>query len=295
VLDLLLLGSDIFHCSQHTTNLPRRRKVSATVFDFSCWTTPEHHTADNIAATRRYGAKVLKACDGLMAISASARDDATEILRIPSERIRVIYPGVAECFFNATPHEANAARAKYRLETPYLLFVGCIEPRKNVPGLIRAYQQLPAELQRNVQLLVVGPFGWAASEVLQTLTKLGENVRYLGYVPETDLPGLFHGAIALVYPSYYEGFGLPIAQAMAAGTPVIGSDRASLPEIIGDAGLCVNPDATDEISAAIQRIVTSSELARVLAARGRSRAERFRWATSAKESLEFFHEVCGAR
>jgi glycosyltransferase involved in cell wall biosynthesis len=290
-LDLILLGSDRFHASQHLTNLPRRKTVSSTIFDLSCWITPQYHTPDNIAATRLYAERILKASDGLIAISAHARDDATGILGIPSARIRVVYPGVAESFFDVTSTDAERVREKYRLARPFLLFVGCVEPRKNVPGLIRAYQQTPASFQSDVQLLVVGPFGWSGDEVRRMLTESGENVRYLGYVPEADLPGLFHAAAALVYPSYYEGFGLPVAQAMAAGTPVIASDRASLPEIVGDAGLCVNPDSPDDISAAMQQIVNSSELARLLAARGRSRAETFRWAASAKQSLNFFHDI----
>src|SRR5260370_42702764 len=105
--------------------------------------------------------------------------------------------------------------------------------------MIRAYQQAPASFQRDVQLLVVGPFGWAGDEVWRMLTESGEDVRDLGYVPEADLAGLFHGGTALVYPSYYEVFGLPVAQAMATVTPVIASDRGCLPGIIGDAGLSV--------------------------------------------------------
>jgi alpha-1,3-rhamnosyl/mannosyltransferase len=263
------------------------------VFDLSCWTTPENHTTENIAATRRYGERILKACDGLIAISAHARQDAIEILRIPQERIRVIYPGVAEPFFRVTPRQTEDIRAKYGLHTPYILFVGCIEPRKNVPNLIRAYRQLPASIQRDVHLVLAGPFGWASEEVRNMLTRSGNTVRYLGYVPEPDLPGLFRGATMLVYPSYYEGFGLPVAQAMAAGIPVIASDRACLPEVVGDAGLCINPDSVDELGAAMHRILTSLEFAEALASRGKTRARKFRWSTCAAESLDFFHQVTG--
>jgi alpha-1,3-rhamnosyl/mannosyltransferase len=294
-LNLFLFGADVFHCSQHTANLPWNRKTTATVFDLSCWTTPENHTPENIAATRRYGERILKACDGLIAISAHARQDAIEILRIPQERIRVIYPGVAEPFFRVTPRQTEEIRAKYGLDAPYILFVGCIEPRKNVPNLIRAYQQLPASIRRDVHLVLAGPFGWASEELRTMLTSTSDTVRYLGYVPEPDLPGLFRGATTLVYPSYYEGFGLPVAQAMATGIPVIASDRACLPEVVGDAGLCINPDSVDELSAAMHRILTSLEFAEALASRGKTRARKFHWSTSAAESLDFFHEVAGGR
>jgi len=295
VLNLLLSRADLFHCSQHTVSSPRHTKVTATLFDLSCWITPQHHRPDNIAATRRYGETILKAADGLIAISENTRRDAMEILEIPGERIRVIYPGVPEAYFEVGPEAAERARAKFGLSAPYLLFVGCIEPRKNVPGLVRAYQQLPAALRRDVQLVLAGPFGWAAEETRQMLTHSGPSVRYLGYVPEPDLPGLSAGAAALIYPSYYEGFGLPVAQAMAAGVPVIASDRTCLPEVAGGAALLVDPDSAEEIGAAIARILTSSEFARELASRGKARAREFHWSTAAARSLEFFHQVGGGR
>ena len=116
----------------------------------------------------------------------------------------------------------------------------------------------------------------------------GGGVRYLGYVPEGDLPGLYGGAAALVYPSYYEGFGLPAAQAMAAGVPVIASNRSCLPEVVGDAGLLVDPASVEELSEAMERVLTRPELARELAAAGRARAARFHWARCAEESLRVF-------
>ena len=199
-IDLMTLGADVFHGSQHTANRPMRPKKTATVFDMSCWVAPEYHTPANVAATRRYGERVLKKCDGVIAISGHARDTAIEVLGIPAERIRVIYPGVAESFFAANRGQAEAMRARYALHAPYVLFVGCIEPRKNVPGLIRAHQQLPSALQRDAQLILAGPFGWEAEETRRMLNQSGPNVRYLGYVPEPDVPGLYAGAAALVYP-----------------------------------------------------------------------------------------------
>jgi alpha-1,3-rhamnosyl/mannosyltransferase len=291
LISLSVSGADVFHASQHAANLPMRMKVTATIFDMSCWTCPEYHTAGNVAATLRYGEKTLKACDGLIAISAHARRDAMEILHIPGERIRVIHPGVAEPFFAASAEDARRVGAKYGLQSPYLLFVGCIEPRKNVANLVRAYRRLPAPVRRDAPLVVAGPFGWADEEVRGMLR--GEGVRYLGYVPEGDLPGLYGGAAALAYPSYYEGFGLPAAQAMAAGVPVIASNRSCLPEVVGDGGLLVDPTSVEELAEAMERVLTHPELARELAAAGRARAERFHWARCAGESLEFFREVGG--
>jgi alpha-1,3-rhamnosyl/mannosyltransferase len=290
-IDLILRGTNLFHASQHTANLPRLPKVTATIFDLSCWRTPQFHTAANVIATKRYGETILKAADGLIAISDHARDDAIEILRIPKDRIRVIYPGVAEPFFCVTESERRLAQTRYGIDRPYLLFVGCIEPRKNVRAIVQAYGLLSAPLRRDVQLIIAGPFGWESQELRDVLAADQHHVRYLGYVPELDLPGLVGGAMALVYPSFYEGFGLPAAQAMAAGVPVVGSDRSCLPEVIGDGGILVNPDSVEELSTAFDRICTNPAMASQLGLRGRTRAQRFRWPVCAKESLQFFRDI----
>jgi glycosyltransferase involved in cell wall biosynthesis len=295
LLNLLIPGADVFHCSQHTTSTPSRKKLTATVFDFSCWTTPQYHTAENVAATRRYGETILKSCDGLIAISRYTARDAVDVLGIPDEKVRVIYPGVAESFFRITPQQTAAIAAKYALNSPYLLFAGCIEPRKNVPALIHAYRGLPRSIQRDVHLVIAGPFGWASEDVRLLLDQSGDTVRYLGYVPEPDMPGLFAGATAFVYPSFYEGFGLPVAQAMASGIPVITSNRSCLPEIASDGGILVDPDSIDDLRAAIDRLLTSPDLRKTLAARGRARANDFHWRRAAAESLKLFREVAGFR
>jgi alpha-1,3-rhamnosyl/mannosyltransferase len=292
LIRLSVFGADVFHASQHVANLPTGMKITATIFDMSCWICPEYHTAKNVAATRRYGERILKACDGLIAISGHARRDAAEILNIPAERIRVIYPGVAEPFFTASAEDARRVGAKYNLQRPYLLFVGCIEPRKNVSNLIRAYRRLPEPVRRDAELVVAGPFGWADEEVREMLGG-GGGIRYLGYAPEGDLPGLYGGAAALVYPSYYEGFGLPAAQAMAAGVPVIASNRSCLPEVVGEAGVLVDPSSVEEMSEAMEQVLTRPGLAREMAAAGRARAALFHWGRCAEESLEFFREVVG--
>jgi glycosyltransferase involved in cell wall biosynthesis len=289
LLEWLLRGADLFHCSQHTARRPKRIKTTATIFDFSCWTRPETHTPQNVAATKRYAENILKDCDGLIAISSHARQDAYDILGIPIERIRVIYPGVAAEFFEVTDAQTEAVRAAYNLSQPYFLFVGCIEPRKNIRGLIAAYNALPENLRRDVPLVIAGPVGWESDAIRPLL--LSKGVRYLGYVPEGSLPALFRAAAAFVYPSYYEGFGLPVAQAMAAGIPVITSNRSCLPEVVGDAGLTVDPDSTGDLAEALERVLTSTELTRELRSRGRARAQSYQWQTAANASLDFFHEV----
>jgi glycosyltransferase involved in cell wall biosynthesis len=290
LLNLFMLSADVFHCSQHTMNMPIRKKVAATVFDLSCWKVPEYHTAENIAATRRYGEVVLRRCDGLIAISEHTRQDAIDILGISGDRIRVIYPGVAEEFFEVTADNAADVRARYQLHKPYLLFAGCIEPRKNVPSILRAFRTLRQSASADVQLVLAGNLGWASEETQTLLDTCGKGIRLLGYVPERDMPGLFRGAAALVYPSFYEGFGLPVVQAMAAGTPVITSNGSCLPEVTGEAAIHVNPDSVEELGAAMDRVLSDTELARTLSQNGRHRSQRFHWAQNAIQTLEFFDE-----
>jgi glycosyltransferase involved in cell wall biosynthesis len=292
-IDAFVSSADLFHASQHSANRPRWKRVTATAFDFSCWTRPQDHTAANVAATHRYGEVILKRSDGLIAISEHTRRDAVEILGIPEQRIRTIYPGVADRFFTTVPAEAVTVRAKYALDAPYFLFVGCIEPRKNVRQLISAYEQLPASVRSDVRLVLAGPFGWEAPDLRARLLG-GDDLQYLGYVPEEDLPGLILGAAALLYPSNYEGFGLPVAQALATGTPVIVSNSSCLPEVVGDAGLVVDGTSTDALADAMRQILERPELARQLSQRGRSRAEAFRWEVCASQSMAFFREIAGS-
>jgi alpha-1,3-rhamnosyl/mannosyltransferase len=146
-------------------------------------------------------------------------------------------------------------------------------------------------MRSELELIISGPFGWESKKVRAMLNQSGPRVRYLGYVPEPDLPPLVAGANALVYPSFYEGFGLPVAQAMAAGTPVITSNRSCLPEIVAGGGLLIDPNSVDDLSDAIERLHMSSTLGAELSKQARVRARSFRWSDSAVESLKFFHEM----
>src|SRR5260370_35806024 len=133
-----MLTAHVFHCSQHTMNVPIKKRVAATVFDLSCWKAPQYHTARNIAVTRRYGEVVLRRCHGVIAISEHSRQDAIDILGISADRIRVIYPGLPEEFFEVTADNSGDVRARYKLNAPYLLFPGCIQASKNLSAILRA-------------------------------------------------------------------------------------------------------------------------------------------------------------
>jgi alpha-1,3-rhamnosyl/mannosyltransferase len=160
-------------------------------------------------------------------------------------------------------------------------------PRKNLDVLLDAFESLPLPLREHYQLVIAGPVGWNAEHTVKRLRM----IRYLGYIPEPDLAPLTAAAEVFVYPSLYEGFGFPVAQAMAAGVPVITSNVSSLPEIAGTAALLVDPRSQSELHTALARLLTSPELRISLAAAGRERARAFRWQECAAKSLDFFRTV----
>lgn len=281
-LDWLIRGTDVFHATNLLRRAPRRAKLTATVHDLTCWLMPEVHTPANVQADREFADAILRRADGLIAVSENTRQDAIRLLGIAPERIRTISSGTAEEYFHATPTQRSR---------PYALYVGTIEPRKNLDTLLDAWAQLKPSLGSEFDLLIAGPRGWSSEE---TFARIQKEATYLGYVPENDLPGLTAGAAAFVYPSLYEGFGFPVAQAMAAGAPVITSNNSCLPEIVSDAAILIDPRSASEIASALTRLFESESLRSDLAARGRTRGQAFRWEKCATESLHFFRSVCGS-
>jgi alpha-1,3-rhamnosyl/mannosyltransferase len=285
---------DIFHHSSQQLRRPVPGcRLTATIYDMTCWLVPETHRPGNVRVNRQFAENVLKRASGMIAISGNTRDDAVRILGLDPRRIAVIYPGVAPAFFETAG--AAAAARKFGLGKPYVLFVGTVEPRKNIAALLDAWNGLKPSLREEFDLVAAGPPGWGDAAVLERLRSGIPGVRYLGYVPEADMAGLNAGATVFAYPSLYEGFGLPVAQAMAAGVPVVTSSVSSLPEVAGDAALLVDPRSPGEIRAALARLLLSPALRLELGTRGRRRAlERYRWEVCAAESWKFFHAVAAA-
>ncbi len=287
VLDWLAGDADIFHASTLTRTPPRRPRLTATIFDMTCWLMPELHSPGNLRADRAYS-EILRRAGALIAISESAKADAIRVLGLAPDKIRVIYPGIAEAYFDPPAEQIDRVRTRYGLDRPYVLAVGTIEPRKNIGALARAFADLPAGLREEFELVLAGPAGWGPAETAGVV----KQARYLGYVPEEALPALTAGAAVFAYPSLYEGFGFPVAQAMAAGAPVLTSDVSSLPELTGDGAVLIDPHSTAEITAGLRRLLESEGLRRDLAGRGRQRARRFNWLQCAGESLSFFTKQC---
>jgi glycosyltransferase involved in cell wall biosynthesis len=285
---------DVFHASNFVRSLPRNTKVTTgTLHDLTTWTMPEMHTRGNIAADREFAEKIIRRADRLIAVSEHTRKDAIEVLRIPSDKIDVIHHGVPDRYFQASPEEAETVATKYQLRRPYILFCSTIEPRKNLDALLDAYALLASSLKETFDLVVAGMAGWASESTMERLRGGGNGVRYLGYVPERDMPGLTRGATVFVYPSLYEGFGLPLAQAMAAGVATITSGVSAMPEIAGDGALLIDPRSVEELRAAITQLLLSPSLRERLAFKGRRQAERYRWEDCASKSWAFFERALG--
>ena len=197
---------------------------------------------------------------------------------------------VSSAFFHVPPDAVAEVRARYQLKRPFILSVGTIEPRKNLRGLVDAYRALPVSLQDEFELVLAGPMGWADDETARRV----QTVRHLGYVAERDLAPLTAAATVFAYPSLYEGFGFPVAQAMAAGVPVATSNVSALPEITGDTAVLVDPRSQQEIRDALERLLFHPNIRASMAERGRERAEQFRWENCAAKSWQFFREVLGS-
>ncbi|MDP9112143.1 MAG: glycosyltransferase family 4 protein [Acidobacteriota bacterium] len=283
---------DVFHASNLVRSLPSNAvAITATLHDLTTWTMPEMHTPGNIAADQAFAQTVLSKASRLIAVSEHTRQDAIKVLRFPSDRIDVIHHGVPDAYFRATPQGAEIVAEKYRLERPYILFCATIEPRKNLDLLLDAYALLAPSLKDTFDLVVAGMPGWGSQATLERLKHSNSGVRYVGYVAESEMPGLTRGATVFVYPSLYEGFGLPLAQAMAAGVAAITSGVSSMPEIAGDGALLVDPKSTGELRAAMARLLLSPSERESLAVKARRQAERYRWEVCAAKSWAFFEKA----
>jgi glycosyltransferase involved in cell wall biosynthesis len=225
----------------------------------------------------------------IITVSEFSRRDILETYRIAPERITVTPEAAPRAFAPADKAEIERVRAHYRIDGDYILAVGSIQPRKNLARLLKAYSDL-LHARPHVKLphlVLVGKRAWLYEETLRSVNLLGltGNVVFTGYVPERDLPPLYSGALCFIYPSYFEGFGLPPLEAMKCGAPVITGNRTSLPEVVGDAGLMVDPFDTSALAAAIGRVLEDANLRRTLRERGFKRARMFDWRETARLTL----------
>jgi glycosyltransferase involved in cell wall biosynthesis len=238
--------------------------------------------------------RLVRRSAAVIAISHRTRQDLIELVGVDPARVRVIYPGRGEAFHPIPAAEAAAVAERYGIRGRYLLYVGSLGPHKNVATLLYAYERARLEGGLTTRLVVVGSPRWGRETlaVLETL-RIREDILLIGPVPAADLPALYAGADCFVFPSRYEGFGLPVLEAMACGTPVIVSDRGALPEVVGEAGILVNPEKPEALADALGRVTRDPELRTILAKAGLAQAARFSWDQSTASLLTLLHDVAG--
>jgi glycosyltransferase involved in cell wall biosynthesis len=272
--------------------------VVVSIHDLSFEHLPETfkwRSRNQLKATVRRSAR---AAARVIALSEHARQDIVETYGLAADRVRTIPLAASDRFYPVTDEdELQRVRQTYGIEGEYILTVGAIQPRKNLARLIAAYARLrKSRPEVNLPKLVfAGKCAWLFEETLRTIQELQltESVILTGYVPEKDLPALYSGALCFVYPSYFEGFGLPPLEAMKCGAPVITGNRTSLPEVVGEAGLLVDPFDVDALGAAMNRLISDSELRAELTTKGLERAKLFDWRETARQTLAVYQEAVG--
>ncbi|MCF8033791.1 MAG: glycosyltransferase family 4 protein [Desulfarculaceae bacterium] len=282
----------------HSTNLAGPRlphgKLVVTVHDLSFCREPAWHKQDNVTFSLRALEQAVAHAELLITPSRFTADELTELYPQSAGRVRVVPEAVLPVYRPAEdPARVERVKARHGLQRPYLLFVGTLEPRKNLERLLGAFHRLLARGQDEFDLVLAGGAGWKATAIeaaIQDPAGQGR-VRRLGYVPGPELPALYQGAAALVYPSLYEGFGLPVLEALACGAPVVTSRAASLPEVGGEAALYLDPLDDQSMLHALERITGEPELRAELAGKALSQAARFSQEAMGRAALAVYQEA----
>ncbi len=280
----------------HETNFvpfPTGLPTVLNVHDLSVLLHPEWHPADRVGHHRRHFLDGLRRADRVLTISDAIKGELVTHCGVAPERVTTVYCGVSPAFRPHTPRELEAARRRLDLPPRYFLSVGTVEPRKNLAMLFRAYAALPDAARANCPLLVAGPWGWKSDAVRDFYESVGRSrgIRHLGYVADADRPSLYAGAAALVYPSFYEGFGLPPVEMLACGGRVIASTDAAVREVCGDAAEHHDPTDPDAWRAALLRVTDSPDADPDTAERRLQRAARYTWGRAATETRAVYEAV----
>lgn len=283
---------DVLHV-QYTAPPLAPCAVVATIHDLSFEHLPETFNRRSRAQLRLTVRRTARNAAQILTLSEFSRRDVIETYGIDPDRVAVT-PAAAPAHFRPVTNETDLRqiRATYGIERDYILALGSIQPRKNLVRLINAYSSLWSERQNLAmpQLVIAGKRGWLEGETMRAaeLSAAAHDIRFIGYVVEADLPELFSGAMCFAYPSYFEGFGLPVLEAMQCGTPVIAGNRTSLPEVAGDAALLVDPFDETVIADALRNLIENPDRRDDLRVKGIERAKRFSWQQTARLTLQAY-------
>jgi glycosyltransferase involved in cell wall biosynthesis len=287
------LKVDIIHSPESSTPFTKlSNKKIITVHDIIPFYFPETFTKVTEYRYKLLLQRAINSSDRIITVSENTKNDLINKFKIPEDKIRVIPLAANENFRKLDENETSKIKSKYNINFPFILYVGTLEPRKNIPNLLNAYYKLKKQ-GINHKLVIAGGKGWKYKEIFETIEKLNlqNEVIFTGYVPDEDLPGFYNAADLFVYPSLYEGFGLPPLEAMQCGTPVITSNTSSLPEVVGAAGITVNPYDVDELANKMYEVLTNEDLRKEMSKKGLERAKLFSWKKCAEEHLKVYEEV----
>lgn len=289
------LNIDLWHS---TDFIPPLRvhgfKSVITVHDLAFLRWPHFLTEDSARYYGQVDAAVERA-DHIIAVSESTKNDLVKLLGAPRNKITVVHEAADPIYRPMPRAEALASlRGKYPLPDEFILFVSTIEPRKNIATLLKAYRRLLDSYKASAGLVLAGATGWLSDQIFDMVEQLGlqRQVTFLGRVQNGDLVYLYNLALCLAHPAHYEGFGLTPLEAMSCGTPVVVSNVSSLPEVVGDAALLIDPNSDEELAVALQRMLSDDALRAALRTKGLARARTFSWERAAAETLAVYRRTC---
>lgn len=291
-------GKDCIYHEPNFIALPYDGPLVLSIHDLSCFDHPEMHPEERVRLMQRDLPGAIERADQIIVISQATGQALQRWFGVAPARINLTYLAADARYHPRAGVLLQATLARFGLVPgEYVLSVGTLEPRKNLPALFAAHAGLPEALRQRFPLVVAGMRGWHQAEALNASSAAmarGE-LRLLGYVPDAAVPDLYAGAAAFAYPSRYEGFGLPPLEAMASGVPVITSNRTSLPEVVGSAGLMVDPDDVDGLREGLRRLLEDRVFAATLGEAGRLRSRSFSWERCARETQAVYAKVLQQR
>ena len=265
-----------------------------TVHDLSWIRFPQTHPVERVRAMNAYFEPGLRRAALILTDSEFIKRELMDVFGVKAERIRPVLLGVESLFHPRTVEDTLPVLNRLNLaHGQYLLAVGTLEPRKNLQVALRAYMLLPQQVRKHFPLVLVGMSGWHTTELEQQIAPLvraGE-VRQIGYLPREDLATVIAGALTLIYPSIYEGFGLPPLEAMACGVPVIASEVSSLPEVVGDTGMLIDPHDDEALAQAIERMITDPDIRQQLSKKALARSAEFTWDKCARQTVDVYRQA----
>jgi glycosyltransferase involved in cell wall biosynthesis len=290
---LQLSPLDVFHGTNYCIPVYAPCPTVVTIHDLSLFVQAHTHETANVTRGKRRIPLMAKRATMIIAPSEWTKQETIAHLGIMPEKIRVIFEAAREGMTPLPMSECQSVLERHQIATPYLLYVGTIEPRKNLLTLIRAYDNLLKTTTHRPQLVLCGGRGWLFEEVFALVEelKLQDMVRFTGYVADEDLPALYSAAELFLYPSLYEGFGLPPLEAMACGTPVITSNVSSLPEVVGNAGLMHDPHDHRALTQAVANLLGDAQVREHYRRAGLEQAARFSWERASHETQAVYDEV----